>query len=104
MNDVWNLSNIYRDFDDPAFEADVSAGKEKVAELAALAGNLSQTDPLEVLRTGILLKEQISLLSQKLGMYAALRQYADSRDTAAQSQLGRLMAVYSGMAAPEAAF
>ncbi len=104
MNDVWNLSNIYRDFDDPAFEADVAAGKEKVAELAALTDNLSQKDPLEALRTGILLKEQISLLSQKLGMYAALRQYADSRDTAAQSQLGRLMGIFSAAAAPEAAF
>ena len=104
MNDVWNLSSIYRDFDDPAFEADVAAGKERVAELAALADNLSQQDPLEALRTGILLKEQICLLSQKLGMYAALRQYADSRDTAAQSQLGRLMGIFSAAAAPEAAF
>ena len=104
MNDVWNLDNIYAGFDDPAFEADVAAGKETVTQLAALTQTLSRKDPLEALKEGIALKEQISLLAQKLGMYAALRQYANSRDNEAQSQLGRLMGIFSAAAAPEAAF
>ena len=104
MNDVWNLSNIYNGFDDPVFEADVAAGKEKIAQLTALAEGLSGKAPLEALKEGILLKEEISLLAQKLGMYASLRQYANSRDTEAQSQLGRLMGIFSTVAAPEAAF
>ena len=104
MNDVWNLDTIYAGFDDPAFEADVTRGKEAVAALAALTESLSAKAPLEALKEGIVLKEQISLLAQKLGMYASLRQYANSRDTEAQSQLGRLMGIFSAAAAPEAAF
>ena len=104
MNDVWNLNNVYQAFDDPAFEADFTAAKEKIAQFAALTENLPAADPLEALHTGILLQEDIHALSQKLGMYASLRQYANSRDTAAQSQMGRLMGVFSSVAAPEATF
>ena len=43
-------------------------------------------------------------LVMKLANYASLRQSANTRDGEAASQMGRLMAVYSGMAAPEAAF
>ena len=35
MNEVWNLDPIYKGFDDPAFEADLARGKEKMAEFAA---------------------------------------------------------------------
>ena len=31
MNEVWNLDPIYKGFDDPAFEADLTAAKEKLA-------------------------------------------------------------------------
>jgi oligoendopeptidase F len=104
MNDVWNLNTIYQAFDDPAFEVDFASAKEKIAQFAALTETLPAADPLEALRTGILLQEDIHALSQKLGMYASLRQYANSRDTAAQSQMGRLMGVFSSVAAPEATF
>ena len=104
MNEVWSLDNVYTGFDDPGYEADVSSGKAAVSALTALVEALSGKSPLEGLKEGIALKETISLLSQKLGMYAALRQYANSRDTEAQSQLGRLMGIFSAAAAPEAAF
>ena len=29
MNEVWNLDPLYKGFDDPAFEADLNAAKEK---------------------------------------------------------------------------
>ena len=104
MNDVWNLSTIYNGFDDPQFEADLQAGKEKIAQYAALTQDLDNADPLEMLKAGITLEEEISSLAGKLGLYASLRQSADTRDSDAASQLGRLMGVYSAVAAPEAAF
>ncbi len=104
MNEVWNLDPIYTGFDDPAFEADLAAAKEKLAAFTAFTGTLATADPLEALRTGISLEEQLSELAGKLGLYASLRQSANTRDGEAASQLGRLMAVYSGMAGPEAAF
>ena len=104
MNDIWNLDPIYKGFDDPAFEADLSAGKEKLQEFTAFAAGLADMEPAEALRKGIALQEQIEALIGKLGLYASLRQSANTRDPEAASQLGRLMAIYSSVAAPDAAF
>ena len=104
MNEVWNLDPIYKGFDDPAFEADLAAGQEKMQEFTDLTANLAQMEPAAALRKGIALQEQIEALVSKLGLYASLRQSANTRDPEASSQLGRLMAIYSSMAAPDAAF
>ena len=104
MNERWNLNPIYTGFDDPAFEENLASLKQKVAAYAAFAESLAQTEPLEGLRQGIALEEEITDLVNKLEEYAFLRQSADSRDPEAGSQMGRIMAVYSGLAAPDAAF
>ena len=104
MNEVWNLDPIYKGFDDPAFEADIAIAKEKLQAFAAFSETLSQQEPIDALRTGILLQEELAEKAQQLGLYASLRQSANTRDPEAASHMGRLMALYSGMAAPEAAF
>ena len=104
MNEVWNLDPIYKGFDDPAYEADLAVAKEKLAQFTAFTATLSQENPAAALRQGIDMEEELSVLAGKLGLYASLRQSGNTRDPEAASQLGRLMAVYSGMAAPEAAF
>ena len=104
MNEVWNLDPIYKGFDDPAFEADLASAKETIAQFANHVQNLENGEPKETLRRGIELQETISAYAEKLGLYASLRQSANTRDPDAASQMGRLMAVYSSIAAPEAAF
>ena len=104
MNEVWNLEPIYKGFDDPAFEADLTALKEKVAAFAAFTEKLAETDPAEGLRSGITQEEVIQSVAMKLAEYASLRQAADTKNPEAGSQLGRVMAVLSGVAAPMAAF
>ena len=104
MNEVWNLDPIYKGFDDPAFETELNTLKEKLEEFTAFSANLAQTDAAEGMCTGIRLLEEIEALVNKLALFASLRQAANTRDPDANSQLGRLMAIYSGMAAPEAAF
>ena len=104
MNEVWNLNSIYTGFDDPQFEADLKAGEAKIAAYTQLASVLAEMEPLEALRQGIALEEEISSLAGKLGLYCSLRQSANTRDTEAVSQLGRLMGIFSTLAAPEAAF
>ena len=104
MNERWNLDPIYKGFDDPAFEQDLTTLKEKAAEFAAFTEALSQNEPLVGLKQGIALEEELTELTMKLAEYASLRQSADSRDPEAGSQMGRVMAVYSGIAGPEAAF
>ena len=36
MNERWNLDPIYTGFDDPTFETDLAAAKEKLAAFTAL--------------------------------------------------------------------
>ena len=104
MNEVWNLSVIYDGFQDPSYEADLSSLKEKAAAYAASTAALADADPLEGLKSCIALEEEITLLANKLAEYAMLRQSADARDAQAGSQIGRVMAVVSSLAAPQAAF
>ena len=104
MNEVWNLDPIYKGFDDPAFEEDLAALKEKVAAFAAFAEKLTETDAQAGLRSGIGQEENIQQLAMKLAGYASLRQAADTRNPEAGSHMGRVMAVLAGQAAPMAAF
>ena len=104
MNEVWNLNVIYEGFEDPQYEKDLTLLKEKAAAYAAATGCLAKTDPLEGLRSCITLEEEVTRLANKLAEYAMLRQSADARDAQAGSQIGRIMAVISGLAAPQAAF
>ena len=104
MNEVWNLDRLYKGFDDPAYEQDLTSAKAVIADYTAFAADLEQTEPLTGLRRGIELQEKIEKLAGKLGLYASLRQSANSRDGEAASQLGRLMGMFSQLAAPDAAF
>ena len=104
MNEVWNLDPIYKGFDDPAFQDDMKALQQAVSKVEAYAEKLPQEDPLEGLRKGIALQEDCVNLINKLAGYASLRQAADTRNPEAGSQMGRVMGLYSSLAAPLAAF
>ena len=104
MNAVWNLDRIYQGFSDPAFESDFAELKQTVADVTAFAQKLGDMEPLEGLKQGIAYEEKIQKLAMKMGEYAMLRQSADARDQEAGSQYGRIMALISGFAGPEAAF
>ena len=104
MNEVWDLDAIYHSFEDPAYEKELTALKELADRYAACTAALTEADALEGLKTCIRLEEEITLLGNKLAEYAMLRQSADARDAQAGSQLGRIMTVFSSLAAPQAAF
>ena len=104
MNEVWNLSVIYQGFEDPQYEADLGKLKELAAAYAAYTAALGEKAPAQALKDCILMEEEITLLANKLAEYAMLRQSADARDAQAGSQIGRVMAVVSSLAAPQATF
>lgn len=104
MNTTWNLDPIYTGFDDPCFEQDLSKLKQAAAQFTAFADTLTQAEPLEALTQGIALEEELELLAGKLAGYSSLRQAANTKDSAAGSQMGRIMGIFSGVAAPMAAF
>jgi len=104
MYDVWDLNPIYKGFDDPAFASDMQTLSESVIQAEKFAQQLAEAEPLQGLLQGIALQEKIIALVNKLALYANLRQSVNTRDAEANSQMGRVMALYSGLAAPQAAF
>ena len=104
MNGLWNLDPIYAGFEAPAFEQDIQTLKDSVAAFTAFTATLADAEPLQALKQGIIMEEEITSLTYKLAGFASLRQAADTRDPQAGSQLGRIMGVVSTAAAPEAAF
>ena len=104
MNEVWNLDPIFKGFDDPAFEADMQEMKSLVEKIVAFADSLPQMEAVAGLTEGIALQERFFELVGKLAGFASLRQAADTRDSEAGSRMGQVMQLYSGVAAPFAAF
>ena len=104
MNEIWNLDPIYKDFDDPAFAADMDALRAEVEKINAFAKELPQLEAIDGLTRGIELQERFAQLVGKLAGYASLRQAANTRDPEAGSRMGQVMQLYSGVAAPFAAF
>jgi len=98
MNEVWNLDRMYAGFDDPKYQADFDRFQKKVAEFIAFTEKLEGMDPLEGLREGIRLQEELDMVSDTLGAYPRLRAATDAKDVEAISQSGRIMSVYSNMA------
>ena len=104
MNEVWNLDPIYLGFQDPAFEGDLKALKQAVADFSSFIPTLSDIDPLEGLKTGIAHQEKLMELGSKLVEYGMLRQAANTLDPEAGSRVGQVMGVLSTIAAPQALF
>ena len=104
MNEVWNLDPIYLGFQDPAFEGDLAALKQAVADFAALIPTLPNAEPMEGLKAGIACQEKLLTIGSKLMEYAMLRQAANTLDPEAGSRAGQIMAVLSSVAAPQAGF
>ena len=104
MNEFWNLDPIYTGFDDPAFDADMKLLKKKVEEIGVSITELAGMSPMEGLTCGIALQEEFAALVSKLAGYASLRQAANTRDSEAGSRMGQVMQLYSGVAAPLAAW
>ncbi len=103
MNEFWNLDPIYKGFEDPAFEADMEKLREKAAGLTAFVEALPTMEPAQGLRESTRLQEELTDLIGKLAGFASLRQAANTKDPTAGSQMGRIMSIYSGVAAPLAA-
>ena len=70
MNEIWNLDPLYKGFDDPAFEADMTVLKERLDAMDALMAQLPSMDALEGLRAGITTQEEVSHLLGKLVNFA----------------------------------
>ena len=102
MNGQWNLEVLYKGFDDPQYIADFEKMEAQLNDFASFADSIESLEPAEALHLSIAKQEDLEETIMKLVSYASLRQSANTRDQEAGSQMGRIMASYSAVAAPMA--
>ncbi len=102
MNKTWDLTILYKGFDDPAFKNDIQELSSAIEETVKLSANIESLEPLEVLRSEIDTSTRISTYASKLIIYSNLRYSANTADIEAASNLGVLMSMMSSIAAPSA--
>lgn len=102
MNDTWDLSILYKGFDDPAFTGDMAAldaAIRSMNDLAAQAAALPHADLVHRYVDGQL---QLTTLISKLFIFCSLRISANTADNQANSLSDQISAKISGCAAADA--
>ncbi|MBO4926000.1 MAG: M3 family oligoendopeptidase [Clostridia bacterium] len=87
MESTWDLSVLYRGFDDPEIEKDFARLKECCGKMKAVFAG----DPLRALENAVDVMEEIYRLSDSLGSFAGLTLAADAACEPAQQLMDRLM-------------
>lgn len=87
MNQTWDLSVLYKDFDDPAYAADMAALDAAIAALHELAEEAGTLSASELTHRYADAGDAFVALESKLYIYASLRYSADTGNTAAMNSL-----------------
>ena len=103
MNTEWSLEEIYKGFDDEAYEADFKKLEDITAKFSA-AVKADNKELLAKVEELLLLEEAITDTAGKLSLYISLRQSVNTDDGAIMAQTNRLRKdVSAGSAAFSAA-
>ncbi len=100
MDKIWNLTILYDGFDDLAFKEDTAALEFAISDTVALAEKAENLSHKDVLCEYINLNERISEYAGKLIIYSNLRYSANTAESAASSNVGKIMGMLSATAAP----
>lgn len=100
----WDLSPLYKGFDDPAFLQDMDALRKKADELIAFSKTLDGIAPLEGLKRGTQLLEETILLTDHINPYIRLRLATNTTDPEATAWRGKFNAITASYAGAEAAY
>ncbi len=98
MYNEWSLDVLYKGIDDPALQADMKKLEEMVASYKEMVTSLTMDDPRATLRAVIELKENMSVLTRRLGGYFSLRRSANSSDSEVSSYQTRLQSLMADTA------
>ncbi len=104
MRETWDLSPLYHGFDDPSFLADAEHLRLKAQEMVAFVKTLETTRPLEGLREGTRLMEELIVLEDRVAMLPRLRIATNTADAEAVSWQGKLSTYSASAAGAQAAF
>ncbi len=102
MNSTWDLTILYKGFDDAAFAEDKTALAKTLEQTVALAANSENMECADLVKKYVKVSERMLELATKLIVYSNLRYSANTKDTEASSNMGMLMGMLSATAAPQA--
>ena len=102
MNKQWDLTILYKGFDDPEFSNDMASFDAAISDVVAFAEKCGSMGAPEMLLEYIKVETTISYLAEKLIIYSNLRYSANTADTEAASMMGVLMGKLSATASPSA--
>ena len=102
MNYEWDLSILYSGFDSPEFSEDMKALSSAISDAKVLAQSAENMPHAELIKKFISVSEAINEYANKLIIYSNLRYSANTADTAASSNIGRVMGMLSEVSAPDA--
>ncbi len=104
MKETWSLDELYLGFDDPKFQADMDRLEHLLAEFSDITGQLAQMEPKDALVKALRCQEEIQTVSSNLGMFAMLRQSADTRDAKSASTAEKVWDMLAEMEGSSAIF
>ena len=93
----WDLSVLYKGFDDPAFAADITRLEEL---MAGYRRQVHEREGLDAAALAALLacEEEMWRIGADLQKFTEMRREADAGDSQAVDAMGRLKAVFGGIA------
>lgn len=104
MKETWSLDELYLGFDDPKFQADMDKLERLLAEYADIVEQLTQMEPKDALVKALRCQEEIQSVSTNLGIFAMLRQSADTRDAKSASMAEKVWDMLAEMEGSSATF
>lgn len=104
MKETWSLDELYLGFDDPKFQADMDKLEHLLAAYSDITGQLTQLEPKDALVKALRCQEEIQTVSSNLGMFAMLRQSADTRDAKSASTAEKVWDMLAEMEGSSAIF
>ena len=104
MKETWSLDELYLGFDDPKFQADMDRLEHLLAAYSDITGQLAQMEPKDALVKALRCQEEIQTVSSNLGMFAMLRQSADTRDAKSASTAEKVWDMLAEMEGSSAIF
>lgn len=100
--DRWSLDELYKGYHDVEYEKDMESLGKVVEEYKTYTFNLDVMNPEDTLNSLIEYEEKITVLANKLGGFASLKQSVDTTDTETVAQLDKIKRIVSETNKPKA--
>lgn len=98
MYNEWSLDALYKGIDDPALEGDMARLEALIGEYKEAVNALDAAKAAETIRRVVLLREEMAVLTRRLGGYFSLRRSTNSADTEGAAYTTRIQTLATGAA------